>query len=321
MKRFIEQAEAITRAYSERYWAATDAVAKGTPPAPPSTYQTTMEGVLADVETLPARKIIEAAAKAGTAGEVSVDGKVIPYDFTGAGALQQQLIDLQGQEQAAKTMAGLVMDIQKEYGPQMAQQQKEQLKAIDPDYYAAREGLGKQMLTELQSGRELTGKQRQNVEQSVRGAQTARGNVLGSANVAQEALAKFDVGEKLRQQRLSNVQGYLQGMPISAQLGSLAGAQQGAAPFMPQQLQPGVGVAAGATGGQALQHSASTYGTYVRGMANQSNPWMTGLGFVGGALGGPLLGTVGVGLGQGMLGGGGITNMGGVNQSQFMGYA
>jgi hypothetical protein len=259
--------------------------------------------VLADVETLPARKIIEAALKAGTAGEVTVGDKVVPFDFTGVGALQQQLIDLQGQEQAAKTMAGLVMDIQKEYGPQMAQQQKEQLKAIDPDYYAAREGLGRQMLTELQAGRELTDQQRQNVEQSVRGAQTARGNVLGSANVAQEALAKFDVGEKLRQQRMANVQSYLQGMPISAQLGSLAGAQQGAAPFMPQPLPPPAMSLNPNAAGQALQHSASTYGTYVRGMANRSNPWMTGLGFGLGMLGGPAGDALG-----GMMGGGAPSN-------------
>ena len=189
-------------------------------------------------------------------------------------------------------MAQVALDIQGEYGPQFAAQQKEQLLATDPDRYAAQEQLGQQMLSELQAGRELTDQQRQNVEQGVRGAQVARGNVYGPANVAQEALAKFDVGEKLRQQRMGNVQSYLQGMPIAAQFGQLQGAQQGAAPFMPQQLQPGIGVNPNA-GAQGMQFASQNYGTYVRGMANQSNPWMTGLGFVGGALGGGYLGQIG----------------------------
>lgn len=301
MDRFIEQAEAITRAYSEQYFAATDAVAKGTPPSQPSAYESAMAGKQIDVESLPALKIIEAAAKSGTAGSVNVGGKEIPYDFTGVGSLQQQKIDMQGQEESARRMAQVALDIQSEYGPQFAAQQKEQLLATDPDRYAAQEQLGQQMLSELQAGRELTDQQRQNVEHGVRGAQVARGNVFGPANVAQEALAKFDVGEKLRQQRIGNVQSYLQGMPIAAQFGQLQGAQQGAAPFMPQQLQPGLGVNPNA-GAQGMQFASQNYGTYVRGMANQSNPWMTGLGFVGGALGGPMLGTVGKSWGNSLVG-------------------
>ena len=65
--KFIEQARAITKAYKERYWAATDAIAgSGSPPPEPSMYETAMAGKQIDVEALPAMKMIEAAAKAGT---------------------------------------------------------------------------------------------------------------------------------------------------------------------------------------------------------------------------------------------------------------
>jgi hypothetical protein len=321
MNRFIEEARKITRGSRERYWAATDCVAKGTPPPQPGIGQTTEEGWQAELGSIPARKLMEYAAKAGTKGTVSYGGKDIDFDFTGMGDIDQQGIDLESQGNAAAFLAQLQLDIQKEYGPQMAAQAKEQLKETDPTRYAAQEQLGQQMLSELEAGRDLTDRQQQNVEQGVRGAQSARGNVLGPANIAQEALAKFDVGEKLRQQRVGNVQSYLQGMPMAAQFSQLQGAQQGAAPFMPQQMQGGLGVNPNA-GGQAMNFASQNYGSYVRGMGNQSNPWMTGLGFVGGALGGPLLGAVGAGLGKSWLGGGGgITNMGGIPQNQFRGYA
>ena len=273
-------------------WGSAISFYKGTPPPPPDYSQSTREGILADIETLPARKVIEAAAKAGTAGQVSVGGRDIQFDFSGAGDIEQQAIDLEAQRQAADTLAQVALDVQREYGGEFSQLAKENLKATDPDRYAAQEELRRQMLAELQAGRDLTDQQSRNVEQSVRGAQSARGNVLGPANIAQEALAKFDVGEKLRQQRLANVQSYMHGAPMVSQFSQLQGAQQGAAPFMPQPMQSGLGVNPNA-GAQAMQFAAQNYGTQVRGMANQSNPWMTGLGFVGGALGGPMLGTMG----------------------------
>ena len=87
-----------------------------------------------------------------------------------------------------------------------------------------------------------------------------------------------------------------------SQFSQLQGAQQGAAPFMPQPMQSGLGVNPNA-GAQAMQFAAQNYGTQVRGMANQSNPWMTGLGFVGGALGGPMLGAMGAAAGAAASGG------------------
>ena len=284
-------------------WGSAISFYKGSPPPTPSVRETTIAGESAAIETLPARRVIAAAAKAGKGpGTVTVDGKVIPYDFTDIGDLDLQAVDLEAQGRAARGLAQHALDVQREFSREFALLAEENLKATDPDRYAAQEELGRQMLSELLAGRDLTDQQSRNVEQSVRRAQSARGNVLGPANIAQESLAKFDVGEKLRQQRLANVQSYMHGAPMVSQFSQLQGAQQGAAPFMPQPMQSGLGVNPNA-GAQAMQFAAQNYGTQVRGMANQSNPWMTGLGFVGGALGGPMLGTMGRSWGRAATGG------------------
>ena len=115
----------------------------------------------------------------------------------------------------------------------------------------------------------------------MRGGQTARGNVYGAANIAQEALAKFDMGQRLLTQRMANAQAYAMGTPITAQYGSISGAQQGAAPFTPMPMRQGLGMdpTAAARGQQGLMQG---YGTYAGAWANQTNPWMEGLGIIAG---------------------------------------
>ena len=60
----LDRAKKITESYRKRWWAAADAVNKGTPPPPaaPDYASANREGIIADVESLPARKAIEAAA-------------------------------------------------------------------------------------------------------------------------------------------------------------------------------------------------------------------------------------------------------------------
>ena len=72
----LEIAKGITDSYRERYWAAADAVNKGTPPPPaaPNYAEANREGIMADIRTLPARKAIEAAAKMGGHGSITVGG-------------------------------------------------------------------------------------------------------------------------------------------------------------------------------------------------------------------------------------------------------
>jgi hypothetical protein len=308
MDQCMEAAKQITAAYKERFWAAADAVNKGTPPPAPDYSDSVAKGIITDVSTLPARKIIEAAAKAGTKGSVTVAGKVIPYDFTGVGDLQQQKIDLEAMTESADAIAKMSLDIQQRYGKDMNLEQLQRIKEADPVGWEVRQKLAQTTLEELSAGRELGAAAGKQVEASVRGAQSARGNIYGAANIGQEALAKFDAGQRLLTQRMSQAQAYALGTPITAQYGAISGAQQGAASFAPMQMQRGIGVNANA-GGQAAQFASSNYSTYVQGMANQSNPWMEGLGMVAGvagsALGGPLGGMLASGLASSVSGPGG----------------
>tara|TARA_Y100000588_G_scaffold120591_1_gene131943 strand:+ start:1295 stop:2239 length:945 start_codon:yes stop_codon:yes gene_type:complete len=281
MRECMRAAAAMTSAYRERYWAASGAVNKGTPPPPPDYSEATREGILADIETLPARKVIEAAAKAGSKGSINVGDRQVGYDFTEIGDIDQQKIDLEAQKQAADVLAELALDIQQRYGKKFNLEAMARLKEADPTGFEMRRELARSTLEQLSQGDRLTGEQEANVERYVRGAQSARGNVRGNANVAQEALAKFDAGQRLLQQRMANAQAYAFGAPMSAQFGSLQGAQQGPAPFMPQPMQAGLGLNPNA-GAQGAQFAMQGYGNYLQGMQNQSNPWMEGLGIVGG---------------------------------------
>jgi len=288
MDQCMEAAKQITAAYKDRFWAAADAVNKGTPPpapAAPDYAAANREGAIADIETLPARKIIEAAAKAGTAGTTSIGGKQIAYDFTNVGDLDQQKIELDGMRASADAIAAMSLDIQQRYGGDMNIEQLKRIKEADPVGWEVRQQLAQTTLEELSAGRELGAGAGKQVEQSVRGAQAARGNVYGAANIGQEALAKFDAGQRLLTQRMSQAQAYALGTPITAQYGAISGAQQGAANFAPMQLQQGIGQNANA-GGQAAQFAMGSYQqqsqNYATSVANTSNPWMEGLGMLAG---------------------------------------
>ena len=96
----LELAKQITESYRKRFWAAADAICKGTPPPPniPDYAASTKAGILADVTTLPARKQIEAASRAGTKGSATIGDEVVDFDFTGIGDLDQQVTLLEGQK-------------------------------------------------------------------------------------------------------------------------------------------------------------------------------------------------------------------------------
>jgi len=281
MKQCEKAAQGIVAAYRQRFWAASDAVNKGTPPPPPDYAAANREGIETDIKTLPARKIIESLAKSGGKGQVKVGDELIDVDFSGYGDLDQQKIDLEAMTTSADAIAAMNLDIQQRYGEDMNLEQLKRIKEADPVGWELRQKLAQTTLDELSAGRELGDAASRQVEQSVRGAQASRGNVYGAANIGQEALAKFDAGQRLLTQRMSQAQAYALGTPITAQYGAISGAQQGAANFAPMQLQQGMAQNPNA-GGQAAQFASSNYSTYVQGMANQSNPWMEGLGMVAG---------------------------------------
>ena len=281
MKQCERAAQSIVAAYGARVWAARDAVTKGTPPPAPAYAAAHREGIATDIKTLPARKIIESLAKSGGKGRVKIGDEYIDVDFTGFGDLDQLGIDLEAMRTSADAIAAMNLDIQQRYGEQMNLEQLKRIKEADPVGYELRQKLAETTLEELSAGRELGEGAARQVEQSGRGAQAARGNVYGAANIGQEALAKFDAGQRLLTQRMSQAQAYALGTPITAQYGAISGAQQGAANFAPMQLQQGIAQNPNA-GAQAAQFASSNYSTYVQGLQNQSNPWMEGLGMVAG---------------------------------------
>tara|TARA_R100001530_G_scaffold95239_5_gene66206 strand:- start:6084 stop:7079 length:996 start_codon:yes stop_codon:yes gene_type:complete len=309
----LGKAESLVASYRNRYWAATDAVcgASSPPPPPPPDYgEATREGILADIESLPARKEIEAAAKMGQKGAVQVGDQSIDYDFTGIGDLDQQVTELQARRESADSMATMALDIQKRYGGEFLDEALGQIEKSDPVGFQVRQKLADKTLEQLEAGMTLTDEEQRFAQQSFRKASAARGGpMLGDAAAVGEMFQEFGMGRNLMNQRMNMARSYV-GMPQTAQFGQTAGAQQGAAPFMPSGLQMGLGINPNAAATSA-GFASNVYGTqgqiYGAQLANQSDPF------------GAILGGI-AGMGMTALGGGIGGGMAGVKQA-FLGYS
>jgi hypothetical protein len=177
-------------------------------------------GIQADLENQPLFYLINAAAALGN--KITIDGKT--YDFTGQGQA-----DTAGK--VSDQMAQTLLDLQKEKSPAIIQQRLDELKAADPEGYAARKQLFDRIMagansnpdhpvsTELQQAlqNELAkgvgfddAKQEQQVRDSVRGQQVAHGITRGNAATSQEAKTVVNTGESLRNQREQNALNLLQ---------------------------------------------------------------------------------------------------------------
>lgn len=88
----------------------------------------------------------------------------------------------------------------------------------------ARESALGRSLSEFALGSQLSGQQQQQIEQAVRGAGAARGQTLGNAQAMREVLQKYNAGEQLGQQRLSNLMNV--GAQVFGQETALAGTKQ-----------------------------------------------------------------------------------------------
>ena len=280
----LELAKEITKAYRNRWWAAPNAVAKGTPPPPetPNYAEATREGYIADIETLPARKAIEAAAKMGGKGTIQIGDRTISYNFEGISDLDQQVYSLEAQRRSADSMAQMALDIQKKYGSEFMAESLKRIEESDPVGFKVRKRLAEMTLSELEKGTALSDDEIKFAEQSFRRSTAARGGaMLGTAPTMNEALAQYGMGRKLLGERMNMARSY-SGMPQTSQLGQVAGAQQGASPFMPQQMSGlGMDPMAGARSAQFATNVYSTQGSmYGAQLANRSDPMGTILGGV-----------------------------------------
>jgi hypothetical protein len=282
---------------------------KGSAPAAPDYAAANREGVLTGIELLPLQKQIEAAAKMGT--KISYTdprtGAKKEADFTGAGDADQMRGQISFMTEAADAMAKSQLESQQKYGLGYVEQRTKELEAADPLGTKMRKALGEDIFKEG-FGTNLSAGQEQQVTQSERAAQAARGNIFGAAPAAAEGMAVGDAGFRMRQQRLANASAFLSGTTPVAQFGQISGAQQGASAFNPMGIQQGMGLNpnAGQAGAQfAQQNYAGESAAYQASQKN--NP----LGMVAGAGLGMLTGGLGAGL-LGVMGGtgfgGGITS-------------
>ena len=116
------------------------------------------------------------------------------------------LYNLSAQKNAATRMA-----LNQQYSLPLAQLRNQQLEAVDPNFMAVNRQLGAQVQGDLNLGYQLGPGLTRELQQGIRGAQTARGNVLGAAPTAQEAFGEGQASLAMYNQRLSNAQNYLQG--------------------------------------------------------------------------------------------------------------
>jgi len=263
-------------------------------------------GMVADANNFPQSYLINAAAQQGR--KITIGGKT--YDFTGLGNADQAAAQTQATDQAA-------LDIQRQYGPEYIQQALANLERSNPTGVAARRQLSQRILADSQDqsasplaieqqrqvqdmlahAGELDPQAKQQVQQSTRGGQVARGITQGNAPASEEASAMVNASDNLRskqqtaaqnylssgvspedvqyrkiQQSLSNLGAFVNGQTPQAQFGQLSGAQQGAAPNQaPNYSNPA-----------SLDPNAGSYGIQFSNQAyninNQNaNPWLTGL--------------------------------------------
>lgn len=281
---------------------------------------------------------LEAKLKTGAAGN-PLAGEV--GDFTGLGddVLSRKYLDiaLDGADELARRQLAM----RKEIGIENVKQTLAELKASDPEGYAAREKIQREVERSVTGydenagdlgkilkdarddyalGSKLDASTANEVEQAARAAQSARGNILGIGAAAQEAMALGSAGEQRRmmrrealgavdsanygrkQQNLANASSFLLGNPITNQFGSLAGAQSGALNYQPQNPTKGIGQDAGA-GARSQGYAQQNYSQAMDAYNKEASKGNPWMNIASGAIG------AGVGAFTGGLGGGLASSM------------
>lgn len=268
---------------------------KPKPPPPPDVAGATRAGYEAEIESLPVRKLIESAATMGTSVTYTdMNGNEKTVDFTGFGDIDQTRQQLEFFAESADTLAEAQISTQEKFGDRFIAQRIKELEQSDPLGTKVRKMLGEEAVKDLEAGYGLGDELKNQVEQNVRGAQAARGNILGDAAGQAEAFALGDAGIRLRQQRLANAASFLSGVTPVAQFGAISGAQQGAAAFNPMGIQQGAGINPNA-GAMGQQFAMNSYQQQSQNAFNaaEMNPWNTVLGTVSGAVTGGFMGGLG----------------------------
>lgn len=132
--------------------------------------------------------------------------------------------DRQLRDQYAGADAQRGASLYAKYLPQYANANLKALGKVDPQFLQGRNQLYSTLSGDLAAGSNFTPGMQSQIEQSLRGAQAARGNILGAAPISAEAFTVGAAGENLKQQRISNMQRFLSGPSPEDKFGGLAGA-------------------------------------------------------------------------------------------------
>ncbi len=223
-------------------------------------------------------------------------------------------------------------DIYSQFLPQYAQANLKALNRVDPNFMKGRDQLFGVVSNELGYGNDLTPGMEQQIQQGVRGAQSARGNILGSANAATEGYALGERGFQLGEQRKSNMQRFLAGPGPTDKFSGLAGAgasslmnSVGAVSSPGYNFSPDPGNWAQVYYNAAQQEfqnnstQALARAGAIAGAQPAGNPWLGAVSGAAGGLSGSFGGGGGGGGGFGMGGGGYGASMEGLTPSTGIG--
>lgn len=111
------------------------------PPPAPDYAKANREGIYTDIETLPTRRLIENAARQGTAVTYTDPrtGAERTADFRGFGDIDLTRNEMEGLISMVPQMSQAQLDNLTEFGPQFVATQREQLRQSDPEGFALRE--------------------------------------------------------------------------------------------------------------------------------------------------------------------------------------
>jgi hypothetical protein len=141
-----------------------------------------------------------------------------------------------------------------QYAPQYAQANLKTLKQVDPQYMQLYGELSNAVSNDLSKGTQLTPQQLAQANAYIGGAQAARGNVLGNAPVAAQALYDSQLGQQLYQQRIANAENLMNSGGPESRFGEIGG---------------NVGQMSLGSGMQALTNPATEYYQMPEGWAQQ----------------------------------------------------
>lgn len=273
---------------------------KPDPPDAPNYAEATREGILTDIETLPLRRLIDQATKAGTVVSYNDPrtGEMVTADFTGMGDLDLSRLAVDFGIESADKIAKAQIDLGEKYGETVLKQRLRDLELADPEGTAIRKKLGASVLEDLGAGSTLDDATREQVTEAERVGQAARGNILGPSSGAAEAMSVGEAGLRLKQQRQANAAAFLNGSTPQAQFSSISGAQQGPVGFSPAGMVSGVQINPNA-GAQGFAGGMQTWqaGFQKAAYEFENSPWtqlfdtfngmlVSAVGSAGGAMGG-----------------------------------